>query len=283
MDLFGMDLAQILLTIANFAFWGAIIIGFVVFADKNPYLPRKYYKVKLENKDGKELRDCKAWKIKKKKVDYFKISLRAFPGFKDVDMDISVMESLNSKGEMVLIESVPDLYDASNYRPKEVPLTQRDRFISDVVTDVLTPLCIVNYKDGEETKQGVNRNILDLYTLKVKEALNKNSRIEDLNRSAAVRERINKVRQEEERTGGGDWVAKYAPMIIMIFVCLFAYLILDNLGKLFQSTMAQQNAVMEHGYSQVIQQCGGVYHPMYANASNTTTPQGGVNIPFITK
>jgi hypothetical protein len=45
--------------------------------------------------------------------------------------------------------------------------------------------------------------------------------------------------------------------------------------------MGQQAAVMEHGYNQVIQQCGGVYHPMNAAQNTTQAPaQAGFKLPF---
>jgi hypothetical protein len=211
--------------------------------------------------------------MKDKKVDYFRVQLKEFPNFKGVHLDASVVEAMNTQGELEIIEVVPDLYEATNYRPKNVPLTQKERFVEDLMEDVIKPLCLVEYKDGEETKQGYNQHALDFYVLKAKEVLNKNSRIEDLNRSAAVRARIDTVRNQDERKKGGeDFVSKYMPIILIIVAGLFSYLIMDGANKSFQTTMASQNAVMEHGYSQVIQQCGGVYHEISPPKNETKTP-----------
>lgn len=282
MELFGLDIVGILLTAGYMVFWGGLIIGFVFFYSKNPYVPRKYYKVELESKDGRYLRDCKGWVMKEKKVEYFRVQLKGFPSLKAVNLDASVLEAVNSKGIMQLVESVPDYYDASNYRPREVPLTQRGRFVEELVEDVIKPLCIREYKEGEEIKQGYDKAAVEFYRLKAKEALDKNSRIEDLNRSAAVRARIDVVRNQDERKKGGeDIITKLLPVIIIIAAGLFAYLILDGSVKAYSATMAQQNAVMENGYSQIVSQCGGVYRPM--NQPQNVTPQKtGVQIPFIT-
>jgi hypothetical protein len=209
MEMFGLDITMILLTAGFVTFWGAIFIGIVFFYSKNPYVPRKYYKVKIENKEGKWLRTVQGWPINEKKVDYFRVQMRGAPSWRGVHLDASYMEAINTESELELIENVPDLLEASNYRPKFIPLTQKERFIEEVMADVVKPLCIQEFKvkqeDGTETvEQGYNTHALDFYKLKVKDALEKNSRIEDLNRSAAVRARIDVVRNQDERKKGGE-------------------------------------------------------------------------------
>lgn len=77
MDFFGLDLANILFTAAFVAFWGGLLVGFFVFYDKNPYVPiRRYYRVKLKNKDGSFLRFCKGWIVTINKVKWFRVQLR---------------------------------------------------------------------------------------------------------------------------------------------------------------------------------------------------------------
>ena len=281
MQIFGLEF-DIFMLIAVFAFvtfWGAILAAVFIFADINPYLPRKYYKIKLLNKDGKPLRDCKGWIISKSKVKWFRIGLRDFPNFKGVEKDIATMETMNEKGIIEIIEDVPDKYEPENYTPKNIPLTQSEKYDMDVLENVIKPLCIQEYEENGEKKQGYNQGMIDYYTLKMKDARIRNSRLVDLNTSRATKEYISQARREAERIKGDDFISKYGPTIILVFACLFAYLILDGAGKSYQATMAQQSAVMEHGYSQVIQQCGGVYHPLVEQTNKTTVKTSP--IPFM--
>lgn len=282
MDLFGIDIVSVLLTAGFVSFWGAVFIGFIIFYDKNPYVPRKYWKVKIENKSGGFLRYTKGWIVKSKKVPYFRIGLKGLPAFKGIEIDISKMEAIDSEGILTIIENVPEKYDETNYRIKEIPLTQRESFENEVIENVVKPLCIMEYEEEGEKKRGYNENMVEHYTLKIKDALNKNSRIEDMNSSAATRRMLEQARREGQRASSDDFITKYAPTIILIFVCLFAYLILDSATKAYQVTMAQSNQVQQNGFSQIIQQCGGVFVPV--QEPNVTQQQGnsGVQIPFIT-
>lgn len=263
MDLFGIDIIAVVLTAAFVSFWGAILFLFVVFYDKNPYMPRKYYVVKLEDKEGNPIRKVKGWVVTTDKVKWLRIGLKDFPSFKGVEKDIAILETMNKNGEIEIIEDVPDKYDAENYTPKNVPITQKDAFIKEIC-------------------ENINQEGRDMFEMKVRDALVKHSRLTDLNSSAATKEMLSQARREAERVKGDDFITKYGPTIVLICACLFAYLILDGAGKSYQAISAQQGQIMQHGYSQVIQQCGGVYHPLY-EPTNSTPTQGGVAIPFITK
>jgi hypothetical protein len=262
MDLFGIDMVVVLLTAGFVTFWGVILLLFVIFYDINPYMPRKYYTVKLENKDGEPLRACKGWIVTKGKVKWFRIGLKGFPAFKGVEKDIAVLETINKKGEVEIIEDIPDKYEDTNYTPKNIPITQKEAFIRDVASNI------------SEENRGV-------FELKLRETIAAYSRVVDLNTSKATKEYISQARREAERVKGDDFIYKYGPILSLIVACLFAYLIIDGSVKSYQTTMQQQNSVMENGYKQVITQCGGVYSPM--NPVNTTTapPQSGVKIPFV--
>ena len=283
MDFFGFDLVSIVLTAAFVAFWGALLIGFVVFYGRNPYVPRRYYRVKLKNKDGAFLRFCKGWIASEKKVKWFRIGLRGFSSFKQVDKDIAVMETIDDEGIINLIENVPDKYEADNYTPETIPLTQVERFEKEVINDVITPLCVRSVEENGEVKNYVDNGAVEHYSLKIKESLNRNRRLVDLNTSKATKEYITQARREAERVSGDNFISKYGPIISLIIACLFAYLIIDGSVKSYQATMAQQAGVMEHGYQQVIQQCGGVYQPLNPVQNATAAPvKTGVQIPFIT-
>lgn len=264
MDLFGIDIINVILTTAFVCFWGAILIGFIIYWDKNPYAPRKYHKVRLKNKDGHFLRWCKGWIVKTKKVKYFRVGLKDFPEFKGVELDISVMETMDEEGVINLIEGVPGRSEPNNYVPENVPITQKEAFIKEITSNI-----------AEDSREA--------FEVKVRTALNNFSRLTDLNTSKATKEYLAQARRESERAANDDFIKKYETIIITIMVCLFAYLIMDSATKQYAATMAGQNAVMEHGYSQVIQQCGGVYHELYPPQNNTQPQQQGVSIPFITK
>ena len=260
--LLGFDVVGIVLTAAFVVFWGSIIVAFIVLYDYNPYAPRKYYNVKIEDKDGKERFKCKAWIITKEKVKWLRIGLKDFPSFKSIVKDIAYLSSINEKGDIVLIEDVPDKFIEDNYRPKNIPITQREKFI-------------------ESLGNMVNEEGREAFVLKVREEMERNSRLVDLNTSRATKEYIAQARREAERVATDNWIVKYGAIIGLIIACLFTYLIMDGAQKSWQATMGQQTNVMEYGYSQIIAQCGGVYRPYQEpvkNETKSTTP----SIPFIT-
>jgi len=264
MQLFGIDIVLVLLTAGFISVGGFFVIMFVMFYDINPYVPRKYYKVKVEDKDGNHLRDCKGWIVNKSKVKWFRVGFTEFPSFKGVMKDIAVLETINKKGEIEIIEDIPSKYEAENYTPKNIPLTQKEAFIRDI-------------------SDNINEESRPMFEMKVREAMVKHSRVVDLNTSRATKEYISQARREAERSKNEDFIYKYGPILSLIIAGLFAYLILDSANKSFQATMAGQNAVMENGYRQVIQQCGGVYQSVTPPATNTTAPpKTGVQIPFVT-
>lgn len=262
-DILGLDIMSIIFTALYIAFIGALLIGFFVFYDKNPYVPRKYYPVRIRNKDRVVIRDCKAWIITLNKVKWLRIGLSGLPSFKGIEMDIAILETVDAKGVLDIIEDVPGKYEAENYSPMYVPITQSDLFISEVVSII-------------------NQESRPAFESKLKEVIAKNSRVVDLNTSHATKQYIAQARREAERVKGDDFIVKYGPVISLIVACLFAYLIIDGSVKSYQTTMAQQASVMENGYKQVIQQCGGIYTPTIAPKNETPAPANtGVKIPFI--
>ena len=259
MEIYGLDIVSIILTAAFVVFWGGFLLLFAIFYNKNPYVPRKYYTTIIFDKEGKKLRTCKAWRMSEGKVKWVRIGIKDFPSFKGVQKDEAVLETLNLKGELELIEDVPDKYEADNYTPKNIPITQKEAFIADVVSNI-------------------NPEGRDMFEMKVRDALAKHSRLVDLNTSKATKEYISQARREAERVRSDDFIYKYGPIISLIVAGLFAYMILDGAIKAYQVTVGQQNAVMERGYSQIISQCGGVYVPQPVQ---NTTQQGGVKLPFL--
>jgi hypothetical protein len=264
MQMFGLDITTILITAGFIGFWGVMLLGFFWFYSKNPYIPRKYYKVKLVNKNHQFLRYCKGWCVTTRHVPYFRIGLRDFPSFKAVEKDVAIMEGMDDEGIITVVEDVPDKYVVTNYTLKDIPITQKDELIRELCENI------------EESSRPT-------FALKVKDLLNKHSREVDLNTSKATKEYINQARREAERVKGDDFISKYGPILALVLACLFAYLILDGSVKAYQSAMGQSNAVMENGYRQIIASCGGNFQS-YNVMTNTTAPapKQGVQIPFIT-
>lgn len=291
----GLDLANILITAGFVTFFGVLAIGFVVFYDKNPYVPRKTYTTIIRDKEGHLRHRCKSWIVTNKKVRYLRIGIKNFPQFKGVEKDISILETLNRDEELGFIESVPDKYEPENYTPITIPITQKDAFIiaeqknkEELATAILKGTdWMVPAKDeaGNDIKV-FNKDKLDELLgqskLKTTENMVNNSRIVDLNTSKATKEYIAQARREAERVKSDDFIYKYGPIIALLVACVFSYLIIDGSVKAYQSTMGQQNSVMQYGYSQVIQQCGGVYHPIEVTANTTAKPAASTpQIPFI--
>lgn len=288
MEMYGLDITAIIITAGFVVFWGVILLAFVLYKDRISWLPRKYYKIRLENKDGFFLRYIKGWAIKANNVPYLRLGLRGFPSFNGVEKDISLLSSIDSEGVLTFTEEVPDRFVPTNYSIKEVPLTQKDRFINEERENIVRTIGnvlmfgITRDENGNPIPDNAKlAEIVENATLKTRETLSKNSRIEDMNTSRATKEYIAQARREAERVKGDDFIYKYGPIIALIIAALFAYLIIDGSIKAYQNTMAQTNGVMQNGYSQLITQCGGIYKPAEPENKTATAP-GKVAIPFVT-
>jgi hypothetical protein len=260
MEIFGFDIILMVLSFAFVMFWGTIFIGFVFLWDKNPYVPRKYYDVEVFNKENVPLFKCKAWQVTTNHVKYLRIMLKGFPKFSAVEKDISILETINKKGIIEIIEDVPDLKTESNYSPKNIPITQKESFITEILENV------------EEASRPA-------FEMKIRDAIARNSRVVDLNTSKATKEYIAQARREAERVRGDDFMYKYGPTIILIMAGLFAFLILDGAQKSWQATSMQQAGIMENGYKQIVSQCGGVYEPIIKPKNESEAKPGP--IPFV--
>ena len=263
MDIFGIDILVVFLTLCFIVFWGSIFVGFVFYWNKNPYVPRKYFNVIIEDREGNKLRALKGWIMKVKGIPYFRVGLKELPTMiKGIEKDISIIETINKNGEIVLIESVPGKDDAENYTPKNIPITQKEKFI-------------------EEIAENISDESRETFKLKVRELIAKHSRLVDLNASQARKNYIQEARKEAERDSSDNIITKYGPILALMMACLFSYLIIDSSIKAYKVSMEQQNAVMMNGYAQIISQCGGLYQPLYA-PQNTTEPtkQASNMLPF---
>jgi len=242
-------------------FWGSIFVGFVFFWGKNPYVPRKYYSVIIEDKEGNKLRGLKGWIKKTKGVPMFRVGLKELPKVTGIEKDISILETINKDGEIVLIESVPGKEDAENFIPKNVPITQKDQFVRELL-------------------ENVDEGSRPVFEMKIREAMARNSRLVDLNTSAATKSYISQARREAERDTSDNIITKYGPILALMMACLFSYLIIDGSVKAYKVSMEMQNAVMNNGYAQIIAQCGGVFQPLYNQTQAAPTEKAQNILPF---
>ena len=276
------DIIAYVLTILWIAMWGGFLVGFVYFRSYNPYWPRKYYDVAIKDSEKKLRKRTKGWYCKEGKVEYFRVVMTGIRGsFKGVNFDRSWGKCIDDSGEISIIEQVPNKYDAGNYAPEFPPLTQREKFEKEVADNVLTPLCTVEYKDGEETKTGVDKNAFEIARLRIKEILNANSRMIDSEESGWLKENIATARRQRERGAGDDWIQKYGPMVIMIAAIVFCYLMIDGSLKSFQSAMDKTLALNENIAKQMVESRGGTYTPIMLPQANTSSSNN--IIPFVQK
>lgn len=255
------DIGFVALQVFWFALFAGVIAAFIIFFNKNPYVPRKYYVVDLKDKDGKKIRQCKGWLLKDKGVEYFRVQLYGLFKLKAVNLDRAVSKTIDKEGRIALIELVPDVFHESNYIPENVPLTQREEFLKEI-TELATP------------------EARDIFRLKVGELLQKHSRMVDLDDSRWLSASRDQQRRESDRVKGNDWLNALLPIVALILAMLFCYLMIDSTMKATTAHSDRMAAVTENGYRAVVESCGGTYHPLITqNSSNTTS--GGFKIPFV--
>lgn len=282
MELFGIDIFAIII-FGGILLFEILILGFVIIFRKNiPYLPRTYYDVKIYSKEGELEKKTKAWKVTTNKTPYLRIVLKgitSWPPFNGIEKDIATLQGLNEDGVLELVEDVPDLIEETNYQLRKPPLTQRERAEQEIYQEVILPACAVEYKENEEIKTGVDKQKADVLMARVQRIFASNSRLSDLNVSAARKSYILQARRELERDKNENLILKYGPMIVLILAALFSYLMIDSAGKSYQVTTDKAIQVQQNGFAQIIEQCHGVYKPP---APQNQTDQGsGVKLPFL--
>lgn len=282
MELFGIDIVAILV-FAGILLFEILILAFIVIFRKNiPYLPRTYYDVKIYSKEGELEKTTKAWKVTTNKIPYLRICLKgltAWPPFNGIEKDIATLQGLNEDGVLELVEDVPGLIEETNYQLRKPPLTQRERAEQEIYQEVILPACAVEYKENDEVKTGVDRQKADVLMSRVQRIFSSNSRLSDLNVSAARKSYLVQARREFERAKDENLILKYGPMIVLILAALFSYLMIDSAGKSYQITTDKAIQVQQNGFAQIIEQCHGVYKP--PTTQNQTNQEGGIKLPFL--
>lgn len=267
-DFISLDMLGILLQIAQIAILGIGIGIFIFYYQDIPILPRKYWKVviKREGEDGtkKVIRETKGWMVKKKGgIPFFRVLLVGFPSWKGVDLDKSYTKSINTDGELSLIEATPDVREASNFKPEFIPITQYENHLN-------------------EMREKLEMN--DVALLVYKDIMKKYSRLIDMDESGSMQDFVVTKNAQANRVAGSNLLEKLFPYIALIFIGLFMYLAYDSLSKSFGNAVNKFAEISNYYTQQTVESCGGhfISYVDYVNrtASNSTVKQGNA-IPFV--
>jgi hypothetical protein len=256
------DVVGLILTIAMWVVLGTVLAVFLLFKDKLPFLPRKYFKVEIfKSEDDKEPQKTKGWFINQGGVQKFRVLLRGITGtWAGVNLDRSFIKTMNDDGILELIEVTPGVIDASNYLPKNIILTQKDGFIKEILMNV-------------------NDDSKEMFEMKIRDAFHKFSRVTDLNESRWLSDNIAIKRAQRNRVSGDAWIEKFLPFIALIAIGFFMYLAYDSLGKSFNNAVTSYGTITAYHTNQIVQACGGTFVPM--ETKNETKPASTNPIPFM--
>ena len=265
-ELINFDTLGIILQVAQIAVVGLVIGIFIFFYQDIPILPRTYWKVEIkrEGEDGqlKLVKTMKGWVVKKKSgIPFFRVLLKPFPSWKGVDLDKSYMKSINAEGILSIIETVPNVTEASNFRPEFIPITQYENHLNEL-----------------KEKMGFN----DAAILMYKDIMKKHSRLIDMDESGSMQDFVVTKNAQANRVAGDNLLEKLFPYIALIFIGLFMYLAYDSLAKSFNNASQQFAAISGYYTQQTVESCGGKFIPYGStNTTNSTARQPANIIPFV--
>ena len=257
------DISGLLLTMAMWTVGGIALAAFILFKDKIPILPRKYFNVVIYKMEGdKNPRNTKGWFINDGGVSKFRVLLRGFQGmWAGVNLDRAMIKTANDDGTLELIENLPGVTDPSNYLPMNPIITQKDAFIADLLDSV-----------DDASKP--------IFELKIKDAFNKHARVTDLNESRWVSDNIAIKRAQRNRVSGDAWLEKFLPFIALIAIGFFMYLSYDSLSKSFGQAVGGYEAVTAYHTQQIVDACGGKFIPQNISTPAPAKPSSSI-IPFV--
>jgi hypothetical protein len=258
------DVTGLILTVAMWAMAGTVFGAFVLFYNKIPIIPRKYWTVEIYRNSGDKdvlSRKTKGWFLKDGGVQKFRVLMRGFiETWRGVNLDRSIIKTMGENEILQIIEVIPDVMEPSNYLPKNPILTQKEQFIEDVSG-------LVNSEGKEQ------------FRLKLIELFDKHSNISDLNESRWLSDNVAIKRAQRNRVAGDAWLEKFLPFIALIAVGFFMYLAYDSLGKSFNNALTGYQATTAYYTQQVVASCGGKFIPLNSTQSEPPPKTGG--IPFI--
>jgi len=259
------DVLGLILQIAIFTVVGLILGVLALFQSKIPIIPRKYWKVEIySSKDAKTPKDengkMKGWMVSENGVQKFRVLCRGIMGsWRGVQLDRSVLKTINDDGVLELIEVVPDVFEPSNYEPKNPIITQRDKFITELLLEI------------DPESRGI-------FELKLKDLMFKHSRTSDLNESRWISDNLAAKRSQRNRVASDMLLEKLFPFIVLIAIGFFMYLSYDSLGKSFDRAVSGYQTITNYQTEQIVQACGGKFVQM--NMTEAPKPTGTI-IPFV--
>jgi hypothetical protein len=258
------DVIGLILQIAIFTVVGLILGILALFQSKIPIMPRKYWKVEIyKNRDDKLPKEqngkMKGWMVSEGGVQKFRVLCRGISGsWRGVQLDRSVLKTINDDGVLELVEVVPDVFEPSNYEPKNPIITQKTRFVNELLAEI------------DPESRGV-------FELKLKDLMSKHSRTSDLNESRWISDNLAAKRAQRNRVAGDMILEKLIPFIVLIAIGFFMYLSYDSLGKSFNNAVVGYQTITNYQTEQIVQACGGKFVQM-----NTTQPaKPSSPIPFV--
>ena len=257
------DIGGLIVTMALWVVGGLLLGAFVLFQSKIPIIPRKYFKVEIYKTDLDTTPQLtKGWFINDGGVQKFRVLLRGLSGsWAGVNLDRAMIKTSNADGTLELIANIPGVTSASNYRPKNPVITQKDAFVSEILAAV--------DESGRPTLE-----------MKIRDAFNKHSRVTDLNESRWLSDEVALKRAARNRVAGDAWLEKAWPFIALIAIAFCMYLSYDSLSKSFQTAVSGYASVTSYYTQQVVDSCGGKFISQNVSTPAPAKPSSSI-IPFV--
>lgn len=272
-----------------------IIVLIMLFLKRNDIPALRFgavKKVRIEDEaTGKTARQTVGWIAKVGGIDMFHVVFGGLVGlYPAVNFESKWATYTDTDGMVVLVRRTPMDSRPSNYYPKHIPITQQEQFISDEnanlerIAILTATTCLRNGKDADgkdivQVDEARVKEIIETGKLRTKENIARNSRISDTKDSSILRTGIHVARQQEQRSGGEGWLAKYGWLILAIFAILFCYLMIDSSNKTAQADIGTAIGPLTAQCQMAYAQCGGKINLTEPNT--TTTAPGSLNLPFI--
>lgn len=303
-----MDLLYIfLIGLFFFVLFGfmAVLAAMILFHQELSFIPRRYYNVRLFNKDQRTdeslfNRATKGWIVKRKGVKYLRIELGFLNG---VDLDIGFMRHVSQlqdpKGKTIssidLLEKIPGVKDESNFEPLILPyepepqIERNMRAAAISLTELSQKLKLANLKDADEGQLNEIRNgmtqVKDELTSNIDKILDRDRRIQAAQISGWSEFQASGIEKSAWRVQKEDILLKYAPWIGLFAVMMLAFFVVlmmsdyatNSIKDGAQPVVAACTAA-SNNYIEMARACG--YTPPVQNVSITQTEPPGLNLPW---
>lgn len=237
------------------------VLGYLFFK-YTPYFQRTKRKVVIFNTSGQHKKTTVGWLFNKDGVEYFRVLMSGFPAFRGINLDRSFVKTADQDGTVELVELTPDLHSPENYQPKNVPITQKDAFVQELLTV---------FPEEEQ------RNTMRIF---VENLMQKYSRVIDLSESRWLSENLAAKKAQEIRARGDLFWREVLPYLALVVVGIFTYLVYQSLSESFTKATENFAVISAEHTKQIVEACGGTYNN--TTVSEIMKPQN-FKIPIIQK